>query len=374
MHRQTVKGSRRGGLSVGKAVRRQINLALQGGGAHGAFAWGVLDELLEEDGLSFGWISATSAGAVNAVALASGLAAGGASEAQDTLRRVWNAVEAANVPDLQRFNPFLFGLSRAAPISGMPNLLSPYEFNPLGFDPLRRLLADQIDFERIRVSSPVELLIAATDVLTGRARLFRRAEMSVDAVLASACLPTLHHAVMIDGRAYWDGGFSANPDLVTLATESPVEDTLIVQLNPLQHRTVPRSASEINDRVNTFTFNQPLLRDIETIIAAKETPLGWFPNRQSRTARLQRHRFHLIEASPYTAGLRADTKLKPDGELLAYLHEAGRKEARQWLEQHAACLGRRSTVDLRARYLEPSRSELQESAPSREPRAAAGRA
>lgn len=340
-----------------KAGPLRINLALQGGGAHGAFTWGVLDELLQDESIGFGWVSGTSAGAVNAAAFASGLAMGSREEAQNVLRRVWDAVEAAGVPDLLRLNPFLFGLSHAAP---MPGVISPYDFNPLGFDPLRRLLTDNIDFERIRASALVELLIAATDVMTGRARLFRRSELTVEVVLASACLPTLHHAVMVDGRAYWDGGFSANPDLVTLATKSPVEDTLIVQLNPLQHDGLPRSAREIAARVNSVTFNQPLLRDIEAIVAAKEMEPGWFASRHGSAARLKRHRFHLIEAGAYTAGLSVDSKLKPDKKLLTYLRDAGRAEAKSWLAQHRASLGRRSTVDLRARYLEQPTSELPE--------------
>ena len=340
-----------------KAGRVRINLALQGGGAHGAFTWGVLDELLQQKSIGFGWVSGTSAGAVNAAALASGLAAGGAREAQKVLQRVWEAVESAGVPDLLRLNPFLIGLSHAAP---MPGMISPYDFNPLGFDPLRRLLTDHIDFERIRASAPIELLIAATDVMTGRARLFRRSELTVEAVLASACLPTLHHAVMIEDRAYWDGGFSANPDLVTLTAESPVEDTLIVQLDPLQHAKLPRSAREIADRVSSITFTQPFLRDIQRIVAAKEMEPGWFASKHGRMARLRRQRFHLIEASAHTAGLSADSKLKPDKKLLSYLRDAGRAEAKAWLAQHCASVGRRSTVDLRARYLEQPTRVLRE--------------
>ena len=170
--------------------RRQIriNLALQGGGAHGAFTWGVLDRLLEEDVLSFGWVSGTSAGAVNAVALASGLATGGREGARAKLREVWEGVHKAGVPDLLRLNPFLFGLTNSSTFAQVAGLLSPYEFNPLGFDPLRNLLADTIDFESIRQKSPVELLIAATEVATGRSRLFRQSEMTVEAVLASASL------------------------------------------------------------------------------------------------------------------------------------------------------------------------------------------
>jgi NTE family protein len=159
--------------------------------------------------------------------------------------------------------------------------------------------------------------------------------------------------VTIDGRAYWDGGFSANPDLKTLATESPVEDTLIVLLNPLEHGDVPRSAMEIASRVSAITFNQPFVSDVEAIVAAQESEIGWFANRHSRLARLKRHRFHVIEASSYTAELGVDSKLMPNGELLRYLFNAGREEAQSWLAQHRDDIGRRSTVDLRARYLKP---------------------
>jgi NTE family protein len=329
--------------------RRRINLALQGGGAHGAFTWGVLDRLLQDEDIDFAWISGTSAGAVNAVAVAAGLAAG-REQAQSTLRSVWEAVEAAGVPDLLRINPFLLGLTRAAPLPNISTMMSPYDFNPLGFDPLRRLLAEKIDFEAVRTTSPVELLIAATDALTGRARLFRRGEMRVEVILASACLPTLHHAVMIDGRAYWDGGFSANPDLLTLVEESPVADTLLVQLNPVEHPQVPRTAREIAGRVSTITFNQPLLRDVEAIVAAREAKLGWLAGSSGRIAKLRRHRFHLIEAGRYTTGLSAETKLRPDKGLLAYLHGAGQLEAHKWLERNRREIGVRATVDLKQRF------------------------
>lgn len=350
-------------------TKRRINLALQGGGAHGAFTWGVLDGLLQDESISFGWVSATSAGAVNAAALACGLAAGGVHEAQSRLRAVWEAVEAAGVPDLLRLNPFLSGLSRATQLPGVATILSPYDFNPLGFDPLRRLLEAHIDFELIRKSSPIELLIAATDVSTGRAHLFRRHEITVEAILASACLPTLHRAVVIGDRAYWDGGFSANPDLLTLVKESPVEDTLIVQLNPLQYPGTPRGAGEIADRVNVITFNQPLLRDVEAIVAAQETRYGWLLSRHARAARLKRHRFHLIEAGRHTAGLSAESKIKPDKGLLTYLHGAGRLESHKWLERHRSSIGVRATVDLRRRYLSRSSPDA-DTAAAEEPSAA----
>ncbi|HXF55852.1 MAG TPA: patatin-like phospholipase family protein, partial [Hyphomicrobiaceae bacterium] len=326
---------------------------LQGGGAHGAFTWGALDRLLEEDGLEIAWVSATSAGAINAAALAAGLANGGPAAARAVLRQVWEAVEKAGVPDLVRFNPFFYGLTRSAPLPNVAGLLSPYEFNPLNFDPFRQLLTAHIDFEKIRTAPGGELLIAATDVATGRARLFRRRELTVEAVLASACLPSLHHAVEIGGRAYWDGGFSANPDIVTLASESRVADTLIVLLNPLERRNPPRSARDIADRVNTITFNQPFLRDAEFVAMAQETKLGWRASR--RLKRLRRHRFHLLEAGRYTMGLSTESKLTPDRGLLNYLYASGRSEMHKWLERHGASIGRRQTVDLRRRILDAGR-------------------
>jgi len=339
--------------------RKTLNLALQGGGAHGAFTWGALDRLLEDDAIDIGWVSGTSAGAVNAAALAGGLAAGGRAGGRATLERVWKAVEAAGVPDLARLNPFLYGLAKSG-FANLGGILSPYEFNPLGFDPLRKLLAAEIDFAAIRDKPGIGMLIAATDAASGRPRLFRRNEVTVEAVLASACLPQIHHAVQIDGRAYWDGGFSANPDIVTLAAESPAADTLLIQLNPLDRTTMPRTARDIGAQVNVVTFNQPLLRDIEMIVAAQEDKRGWLGmgRGRGRLGRLAHHRLHVIEAGRYTAGLSADSKTTPEKTLLAYLFNAGRTETARWLERHRRDIGRRQSVDLRRRFLDRPHEQL----------------
>lgn len=332
--------------------RLRVNLALQGGGAHGAFTWGVLDQLLDEPDIELGWVSGTSAGAVNAVALVAGLAEGGRSHARERLRSVWQAVAEAGVPDLVRLNPFLYGMSRSQTMGQIGTLFSPYEFNPLGFDPLRKLLSSQIDFARLRAFAGVDLLIAATDVATGRKRLFRRADLTVEAVLASTCLPTLHHAVEIDGRAYWDGGFSANPELLTLAAESPVGDTLLVMLNPREAAARPRSAREIALEVNRVTFSQPLLRDIAELAAAIAEPRRRLLRpRGSRIQRLATHRWHLIEAGRHTEALPPDSKLRPDREILRGLHAAGMDEARRWLGRARSSVGRRSSVDLVRHFL-----------------------
>lgn len=330
--------------------RVRLNLALQGGGAHGAFTWGVLDRLLEEDRIEFGWVSGTSAGAVNAVVFAAGLSEGGRQTARDMLSGIWHSVHKAGVPDLMRLNPFLYSISRLPAVAQMAGLLSPYEFNPLGFDPLRRLLSDHINFERLREPDAMELLVSATDIATGRARHFRRHELTVDCVLASACLPTIHHAVEIEGRAYWDGGFSANPDLVTMGQESPVDDTLLIQINPVAAEIIPTGVREISDRANTLTFNAPLLRDIEVIETARSMDGGWSLWPLTPMQKLARHRFHLVEAGRYTSVLKPDTKAQPDWGMLTYLHGAGRSEASKWIEQHLNSVGRRSSVDLRARY------------------------
>ena len=332
--------------------KHRLNLALEGGGAHGAFTWGVLDRLLEEETLEIGWISATSAGAVNAVAVAAGLADGGPAAARIRLRTVWEAVAKAGLPDLLRLNPLLAGISRSQAMQQVASLFSPYDFNPLGFDPFRKLLEAHIDFSLLRTSPGPELLIAATDVTTGRPRLFRRRELTVQSVLASACLPTIHHAVMIDGQAYWDGGFSANPDLLTVARESPVGDTLIVKLTSMDKGGVPTTSREITARINHITFHQPMLRDVEIITAVRALYSRWSRAASSGDARLARHRFHLIEAGRFTSSLTPESKGKPDIEMLNYLHAAGRSETEKWLARSKRSIGSKATVDLARHFLD----------------------
>lgn len=335
----------------------EINLALQGGGAHGAFTWGVLDRLLEDETLQFGWISATSAGAVNAVALAAGLAEGSRAKAREKLYKIWHAIHQAGVPDLTRLNPFLNGLVRPTHLTHFASMLSPYEFNPLGFDPLRRLITEHVDFDLIRKQSPVELLIAATHVATGRARLFRENEITVDTVLASACLPVMHHAVEIEGAAYWDGGFSANPDIVTLASESPVSDTLLVMVSPRVNEHLPTTARDISNHANRLTFNAPLLRDIEIVTAVRETsgPLM----AKGRLAPICRHRFHLIDGGPITGTLNPETTMQPDWDVITYLHGAGRDHAEKWMDVARSAVGRLETVDLANYFFPPVEDGIQ---------------
>jgi NTE family protein len=342
-----------------RAKRGTINLALQGGGAHGAFTWGVLDRLLSEPGIDFGWISATSAGAVNAVALAAGLAEGGREGARAKLKAVWEAVAKANEPDFLKYNPLMAGMSKSGALSQVVQMFSPYDLNPLGIDPLRKLIEAHIDFGLLRTAKGPELLIAATHVASGTPRLFRRGELSIEAVLASACLPTLQHAVEIEGTAYWDGGFSANPDLVTLAAESPVEDTLIVQLVPLYRGQKPTSAREIGGHISHLTFNHPFVRELELIETVRR--LGarrrWIFGSalEARDVRIAAHRFHLIEAGRFTGGLTVESRGKPEAELLTYLQGAGVTEAGKWLERTWSQVGVRDTAEI-SRRLEANRA------------------
>jgi NTE family protein len=337
---------------------RRLNLALQGGGAHGAFTWGVLDRLLEDGRFEIGWVSGASAGAINAAALASGLATSGATGARECLAALWGAVARGGVPDLLRLNPFLASsiasLGRSNAFSQVTGRLSPYDFNPLNLDPFRRMLDANVDTARVRATPGPELLITATHIATGRARHFRRAELSTDVLLASACLPTLHHAVEIDGEAYWDGGFSANPDLLTLATESPVGDTLIVQLNPMVRPGVPTSTRAIAAHMSELAFHRPYVGELEAILRHRSAPAPkgiarlFTPQPGART-RIARHRFHLIEAGRITASLSSESKGRPEQALIDYLFQAGRIEASKWLERHAADVGMADTADIEGR-------------------------
>lgn len=339
-------------LAVGRTnATGPVNLALQGGGAHGAFTWGVLDRLLAA-GLTFGTVSGTSAGAVNAVALLAGLAEGGAEAARAKLRAVWTAVAKAGAPEVLKFNPLLAGMSRSGALARMTSMFSPYDLNPLGFDPLRRVIEANVDFTMLRSLPGPDTMIAATDIATGRARLFRRAELTVEAVLASACLPTIHHAVAIEGRAYWDGGFSANPELLALARQSAVADTLIVQLSPLIKSGRPTAARDIASHVAHLTFNQPYRAQLEAIVEARQRVArraGWFARPDADDARLAAHRFHIIDSGRFTAALASDSKGRPEPALLTYLFDAGVNEAGKWLERHGAAVGHRDTAELEKR-------------------------
>ena len=338
-----------------------LSLALQGGGAHGAFTWGVLDRLLEDGRLPIAAVSGTSAGAMNAVALAHGLQVGGNDGARASLQQLWQAV-GSGVP----FEYFTVGSSDSpafAPAARAwmqwARLLSPQQINPLGLNPLRDLLAEQIDFERLRAPGALPLFIAATHANSGRLRLFENAELSVDAVLASACLPMLQAAVLIDGEPYWDGGYSANPALFPLV-RSGVPDLLMVCLSPLAYAQAPQSADEIRERALDFAFNATflcearLLAELSAMARASRWPawpLSPFGRLKRRLARL---RTHLIDAHAELGSLLPETRLIAHLPFLERLRDLGRERAAQWLEGPGQQVGRASSANLEALFGAPS--------------------
>lgn len=331
-------GAARPGRGWGVRVPRRrpdrLNLALQGGGAHGAFTWGVLVRLLEAE-IRLEGISGASAGALNAVALASGWLCEGAAGATRALDELWR--EIARLGQMTRFRAG--GLTQLA-ADFAAHFLSPYQLNPLGVNPLRPVLERLVDFERLRAAELPRLFIAATDVATGRARIFRNPELTLDAVLASACLPQLHHAIEIDGAAYWDGGFSANPPLVELVEDCAARDVLLVQINSLRAERIPRTPREIRDRIAEIAFGRPLADELDRLrqrAGSALAPLSWLAGRRRRLAR---HRLHTIDGSAELARLDSGTKVDPTWPLLLDLRERGWNAAQAWLRDDR---GERST-------------------------------
>lgn len=338
---------------------KRINLALQGGGAHGAFTWGVLDRLLDRQEFDIDGVSGTSAGAVNAVALAAGYLEGGAEGARAKLETVWRAVSESGCMLPVKRNAEAAGAPAAGSddspyylfLQMLTGIFSPYEFNPLEIDPLRRILERHIDFKALRRSPPMTLFINATEVSTGRGRVFSGKEITLEAVLASACLPALRHAVKIGRRHYWDGAFSANPALLPLIEGCATIDTLIVRLAPTRLPAVPKKAREIHGHVNRIMFSQPLRREIELIETGRRTARRGIGLSDGLGRRLKRHRFHMVDAARYTKKLGHASTMTPDWELLVYLRESGRKAMANWLGRNKDAVGRRSTVDLAAKFL-----------------------
>ena len=257
----------------GAAETKTVNLALQGGGAHGAFAWGVLDKLLEDGRIGIEGISATSAGAMNATVLAYGFAEGGNEGARTALDDFWRRIaQAASASPLQpslldrlTHNHGLYFNPAIQTLDLLVRVFSPYQLNPLNFNPLQHILEQSVDFERLRASSQIKLFLSATNVRSGKVRVFKNAEITPAAVMASACLPFLFQAVEIDGEAYWDGGFMGNPAIFPLIYECASADVVVVHINPLARPDVPKTATEILNRVNEISFNSSLMREMRAI-------------------------------------------------------------------------------------------------------------
>jgi len=349
---QRHRGRRRkkaSGALVGKHRKTVlIDFALQGGGAHGAFTWGVLDRLLEEPWLRVDGISGTSAGAMNAAVLVHGFVQDGAEGARAALEGFWRKVsQAALLSPFQR-TPLDVLLGRwtldNSPVfmaaDMMARIFSPYDLNPMGTNPLRDILADTVDFEHLS-DAPIKLFVTATNVRTGRGRVFRSAELSPDVLLASACLPTLFQAIEIDGEPYWDGGYAGNPTITPLVRECRSQDTVLIQINPIERHGTPRSARDILDRLNEVSFNTVLLKELRMIALLRRVA---HPS-DGEGARWAGMRIHRI-ASEAMLDLGYSSKLNAEWSFLTMLRDEGRKAAEAFLQAHLDEVGKVSSLDL----------------------------
>lgn len=328
----------------------KLNLALQGGGAHGAFTWGVLDALLADGNLVFDGVSGTSAGAMNAVVLAQGLMEGGNEGARSALRRFWTAV-ADSLPfdvAVPRADGAGFELAPAMRLMlQWTHYFSPEQLNPFDLNPLRDVLRAQLDIGALRRRAPVQLFIATTEANSGKLRLFRNADLSLEAVLASACLPRLHRSVVIDGQPHWDGGYAANPAVYPLLLETATRDTLLVMLTPLRYSATPQSVQDIEHRMQELAFNATFLREMRMFAHLQERigQIAWW-RRGPLERRLARAHFHAIEPDASMVDMGTDTKAAASRRFFELLFELGQAGGRRWLEHHRGALGQRSTVAL----------------------------
>jgi NTE family protein len=333
-------------------MSKVVNLALQGGGSHGAFTWGVLDRLLEEEALHFEGITGTSAGAVNAVVLADGLAAGGREGARNALRAYWQKVSALIARGI--FRPSLidkggpdFGLEHSPGFRFFEPMIyfaSPYQTNPFNHNPFRDLLAEAINFERVRQQTEVKLFLCATNVQTAKVKIFAGKELRVEHVLASTCLPLLMQAVEVDGEYYWDGSYAGNPAIFPLVYDCDSRDILMVHITPAERPGVPTTSPAIMNRMQEISFNTALIREMRMIA---------FVNKLIEQGRMGGGKLmlvHVIEAEEFIRAFSWSSRLNADWDFLLHLHNMGRARADQWLAANFDQLGIESTVDLDTKY------------------------
>lgn len=334
--------------------RKAVNLALQGGGSHGAFTWGVLDRILEDGRLRIAGISGTSAGAMNAVAVADGITRDGPEGARRALHRFWRAMsDAAALSPLRRspIDSFLgnWSLDNAPAFHALDLLTrvaSPYQLNPMNMNPLRDILESSIDFDAVRACTEFKLYVSATNVETGRVKVFARQRLTADKVMASACLPHVYQAVVIDGIPYWDGGYMGNPSLFPFHGQTGSDDIVVVQINPIERKGVPRTPQEIRNRINEISFNGSLMKELRAIdFVDRLIAQGKLSTDQYRQVRV-----HIIHNEDCLKPLGASSKLNAQWAFLTYLRDVGRATARRWLDTHFEAIGRESTVNLRAMF------------------------
>ncbi len=338
------------------AKKKSLKLALQGGGAHGAFTWGVLDRLLEDDRIEIEALVGTSAGAMNAAVAAYGLGQGGPAKAKELLELFWRKSSEAGKKGPLQPSPidklFSIGNMDFSPMyhffNSLSQVMSPYQLNPSNMNPLRDIIAEVVDFDALRANkAAAKLFICATNVKNGRIRVFNRDEVTPDAVMASACLPFLFQAVEIDGNHYWDGGYCGNPPIFPLIYEKGTSDILIVQINPVNIPEVPTTAAAILDRINTLSWNSSLMREMRAI---------QFVTNLLDTNELNREKYprvfiHSVDAEETLAKFSVSSKLNPDWDFLCYLRDLGRGKAEDFLASHYDDLGKVSTTDIVAKFM-----------------------
>jgi NTE family protein len=333
--------------------QKTVNLALQGGGSHGAFTWGVLDRLLEDERIAFDGVTATSAGGVNAVLLADGLALNGREGARERLRNFWKKLSDMSASSfiapsfLDQMNP-KFGLDQKPNyvfIDTLSRILSPYQLNPFDINPLRDLLNAEINFERVRTQKVIKLFLSATNIRTGKVKVFAREELAADHVLASACLPFMMRAPEIDGDAYWDGGFMGNPAIFPVIYGCTSPDVIMVHLTPTERPELPTNSRAIINRMQEISFNSSLMREMRAIAFVTQLI------DEGKIVGGKRMYMHLIEAEDIIRELAGSSKMNGTWRFLMHLFEIGREHANRWLQENYDSIGKKGTVDLQARYL-----------------------
>lgn len=337
------------------SVTKTVNIALQGGGAHGAFAWGVLDKLLEDGRIAFDGICSCSAGTMNACAMAYGMHLGGPEKARECLHDFWHNVHKANHPI-----PRMPWETRASTrmtnslvhfmFDTVTRLFSPYQFNPFDINPLRDVLAKSVDFEALRQCECLKLFVSATNVRTGKVHVFEAHELTLDVAMASACLPLVFRAVEIDGENYWDGGYMGNPSLFPLFYKTGCRDIVIIHINPIERNDLPTSATGILNRINEISFNSSLLKDMRAIAFVKKL-IEHDMIKEEHKNDFKDILLHSIRADKATCELNVASKSDTDWEFLTGLRDQGREMAEQWLQENFTKLGVEDSVDLHNEFV-----------------------
>ena len=340
-----------------------INLAIQGGGAHGAYAWGVIDRLLEDGRIRIEGLSGTSAGSMNAVVYAYGDMRGGRGGAREALYNFWKRIsEAGAISSPLRQMPWEHVSSHLSNrwnqdgsiayqmFDLMTRIFSPYQFNPFNFNPLRRVLEEAVDFDALHGCQRTKLFLSTTNVRNGKVRVFKTEEITADVVMASACLPFLFHAVQIGDDHYWDGGYMGNPSLHPFFHHTETRDVLVIHINPIDRDEVPESSADILNRLNEITFNASLLKEMRAVaFVTKLIEEDWL--KEEHKHKLKHVLIHSIRADGVLCDLSVASKFNTSWQFLLYLRDLGREIAAKWLEENFDSIGQRSTVDVRAEFL-----------------------